>query len=110
MPTYDELNELMTWCTWIQTTLNGVSGRKVTSNKEGFTNKWIFLPAGRYREGAYLVNDDSHGYYWSSSLKTGSPSDAYYLKFNSNVAGCGSYVYLPRCYGLSIRPVYEDEN
>ena len=63
MPTEAEWQELLNNCTWEWTTQNGISGYKVTSNKEGYTDKSIFLPAGG-DGGAVGFN----GYYWSSSL------------------------------------------
>lgn len=103
-PTYDEFDELKTQCSWTWTTLNGVYGRKVTSNKEGYTNKWIFLPATGHRTDTSLYGAGSYAYYWSSSLNTGSPYDAYNVYFNSKgVSSRCDYRY----GGLSVRPVQE---
>ncbi len=102
MPTSSEFNELSTQCTWQWTTLNGVYGRKVTSKKSGYTNKWIFLPAAGFRDGARLYSAGD-GYYWSSSLYTGSPSSAYFVYFDSDYVGWGGY---GRPSGQSVRPVY----
>ena len=105
MPTKAEQDELRSECTWTWTTLNGVYGRKVTSNKSGYTNKWIFFPAAGYRNGTSLGNAGSYGYYWSSSLYTDSPSSAYYVYFRSDGVNWSSYY--GRCYGQSVRPVSE---
>ena len=49
IPTKEELEELLNNCTWTWTSLNGVNGYQVTSNKSGYTDRSIFLPAaGRY--------------------------------------------------------------
>ena len=102
MPTDAELTELREQCTWTWTTQNGVYGYKVTSKKSGYTNKSIFLPAAGYRSVSSLNCAGSYGYYWSSSLYTGYPDDAYELYFNSgHVDWYGS----SRYYGLSVRPV-----
>ena len=98
MPTRAELEELREQCTWTWTVL----GYKVTSKKSGYTNKSIFLPAAGYRDDSSRNNAGRDGYYWSSSINTYGPSDAYHLYFNSyNV---GSY-HDDRYYGQSVRPV-----
>jgi uncharacterized protein (TIGR02145 family) len=68
MPTRAEWKELINNCTWEWTTQNGIDGYKVTSNKEGYTHKFIFLPAAGYRNGSILHSEGSQGQYWSSSL------------------------------------------
>lgn len=105
MPTYDEFNELRNNCTWTWTTLNGVYGRKVTSNKEGYTGKWIFLPAAGYRNNANLKNVTSNGAYWSSTVKTGVPTGAYGVYFNSGAINWDGNN-ANRELGFSVRPVY----
>ena len=68
MPTKQEMVELLDNCTWEWTTLNGVNGYRVTSKKQGYTNRSIFLPAAghalnlRYEYG-------SRGSYWSSTIE-----------------------------------------
>lgn len=78
MPTYDELSELKSKCTWTWTTQNSVNGYKVT----GPNGNYIFLPAAGYRGNSDLSNVGSGGYYWSSSLCGGSPYRAWYLSFD----------------------------
>ncbi len=69
MPTKGEWQELLDNCTWTWTTQNGINGYKVTSNKAGYTDKFIFLPAAGSRlYGSALDGVGSFGYYWSSSL------------------------------------------
>ena len=77
MPTYDELNELKSNCTWNWTTQNGVNGHRVT----GPNGNSIFLPATGYRSESNLYNVGSYGYYWSSSLCGDWPSLAWSLSF-----------------------------
>ena len=105
MPTEAEWEELINNCIWTWTTQNGVNGYKVTSKKSGYTNRSIFLPAAGYRiyDNLYLVR--SNGYYWSSSLNTGYPDEACELAFGSDRVG--TYNYLPRSRGHSVRPVSE---
>ena len=98
MPTYDELDELKTKCTWVWTVQNGVSGRKVT----GPNGNSIFLPASGYRYDSWLDYAGSYGYYWSSSLYTSSPNYAWYVSFNSSYFNWyNGYRY----FGRSVRAV-----
>ena len=102
MPTDAELTELLVQCTWTWTTQNGVYGYKVTSKKSGYTNKSIFLPAAGCRYDSGLLYAGSYSYYWSSSLSTGSPIDAWRVFFDSSsVIRYGSN----RLFGQSVRPV-----
>ena len=126
MPTKAEWQELLDNCTWEWTTQNGINGYKVTSNKEGYTHKSIFLPAAGNRSGIGLYGEGSEGYYWSSSLWEDSISEAfssyikglraaYSLRINrsnpafiaeSYVNGEGSTIYpINRYEGYSVRSV-----
>ena len=102
MPTKDEFTELLNNCTWTWITLNGVKGYRVTSNKSGYTDRSIFLPTAGYRGGTYLSSVGSGGHYWSSSLYTGNPSNAWHVYFNSGGHDTGGR---SRYSGLSVRPV-----
>ena len=102
MPTKEEQDELRENCTWTWTTENGVNGYRVTSNKEGYTDKSLFLPAAGYRNDSSLYSAGSNGFYCSSSLYTDDPYYAYGL-----YSGSG-YLYwdgITRHYGQSVRPV-----
>ena len=103
MPTDAEWTELINNCEWKWETSNGVSGYRVTSKKDGYTDKSIFLPAAGYFDSDARSNVGSIGYYWSSSLDTdGGPSRASYLFFYKD-----DFDRQPtnRCTGLSVRPV-----
>ncbi len=102
MPTDAEMTELREQCTWSWTTQNGVNGYKVTSKKSGYTNNSIFLPAAGYRNGSSLIYAGSSGNYWSSSLDTDNPGDAWNVNFDSGHVYRDSY---SRDYGHSVRPV-----
>lgn len=100
MPTEEEMEELIHKCRWTWTTQNGVEGYEVTGPNENS----IFLPAAGIMIRGTLVNAGSVGYYWSSSLDTGDPYDAYRVYFDSDYDNwstnpCG------RDCGLSVRPV-----
>lgn len=99
MPTYDQLNELNTKCTWTWTTLNRVKGYKVT----GPNGSSIFLPAVGFRYDSEFSPVGSYGYCWSSSLDDGYPVDAWCLNFSSGDHYL-SY-YSERSEGLSVRAV-----
>ena len=101
MPTDAEWTELRTNCTWTWTTQNGVNGYRVTSNKTGYTEKSIFLPAAGW---SLSAGGGTYGGYWASSIPDYNPSSAFYTHFES---GYFDYSSSDRCYGLSIRPVTE---
>ena len=106
MPTDMERAELRNNCTWTWTTQNGVNGYRVTSNKTGYTDKSIFLPATGYRNKTSLLSVGLDGYYWiASPLNVPDPVCASGIYFkSSNVSESIFYRY----YGQSIRPVYGD--
>ena len=102
MPTDAEWTELRENCEWTWTddyNGTGVNGRIVTSNINGNS---IFLPAAGCRGYDGLVYAGRYGYYWSSSLDTGYPGDAWVVFFDS-----GSVYRFSngRYFGLSVRPV-----
>ncbi|MBO7571547.1 MAG: hypothetical protein J6T48_05265 [Bacteroidales bacterium] len=101
MPTLTEMTELRDNCDTTWTAMNGINGMLFTSRTNGNS---IFLPAA----GLYIYDAGSYGYYWSSSLYSGSPGNsiepyyACYLNFYS------IYYYMSadnRYYGLTVRPV-----
>ena len=101
MPTYKELSELSTKCTWTWTTQNSVEGYKVT----GPSGASIFLPAAGYRDGSSLYyGAGSFGYYWSSTPYVNSDYYAYDLYFNGSGHDMGDY---GRYVGQSVRPILE---
>ena len=105
MPTKAEFTELINNCQCDWVTYKGVKGRKFTSKKTGYTDKWIFLPAaGRRYYGSVGDDAGSSGRYWSSSLYASGPYSAWGMNFRSD------HVSTPindRYNGLSVRPVSE---
>ena len=79
MPTYDQINELKTKCTWTWTTQNGVNGRLVT----GPNGNTLFLPAAGCRYDDSLYYAGSSGGCWSRTLIFGHPYRAYGMYFGS---------------------------
>ena len=99
MPTNTEWKELETKCTCTWTTQNGVAGCKITSNINGNS---IFLPAAGRKIGKELDKPGIIGAYWSSSLDTDNPKNAWNVFFSSGKFG--RYTFW-RSSGFSIRPV-----
>lgn len=100
IPTDAEWTALRQKCTWTWTNVNGVKGYRVV----GRNGNSIFLPAAGYRYYADLINAGSSGGYWSSSLYTYFPSNAWFVLFDSgNVSRIDNY----RCLGRTVRPVSE---
>ena len=104
MPTFEEWQELIDNCTWTWTTENGVNGYKVTSKKEGYTDKSIFLPAAGSRDDADFYDAaGSYGGYWSRSIDLYGSNSARSLGFG--FGGASAYDRYERSYGLSVRAV-----
>ena len=67
MPTLEELEELINNCDWKWTKFNGIRGYRVTSKKDGYMERSIFLPAA----GAHYAKDivgKGYGEFRSSSI------------------------------------------
>ena len=107
MPTIYEMKELVNTnnCTWQWTSINGKRGYKVTSKKEGFTDKWIFLPAVGYVSYYSINNPDTDAFYWTSSLVSSYNEQAHGLYFNNKNIFTSTY---RRYEAYCIRPVYDD--
>ena len=81
MPTKADWEELINNCTWEWTTTeHSEKGYKVTSNKTGYTDKSIFLPADGYHSSWIGVGKGTEGKYWSRSLYANGAS---YLNFDA---------------------------
>ena len=100
-PSKIQWEELLQNTTSKTTTLNGVEGRLFTA-KNGHT---IFLPKAGSRKGNKLIDASYSGYYWSRSLYTDNPENAWNLHF---------FLYNEceidrddRGMGFSVRPVLE---
>ena len=99
MPTLEQLDELLTKCTWTWTQQNGVNGSLVT----GPNGNTIFLPAAGYHWDASLGFADSYGDYWSRALYSIGPRGAHDLCIHSNgVYRLNNY---DRSGGRSVRAV-----
>ena len=92
MPTKEELDELVTKCTWKFKVIEERNGYVVTSRING---NYIFIPEGEY---------------WSSSLRENMPAEAFgifaqYIHMWEQDEIC--WISNNRCNGLLIRPVSE---
>ena len=98
MPTYEEIRELQSLCTWTRTTLNEIKGYRV----EGPNGNFIFLPmAGGITESG-LVGIEERGIYWLSTLNINYPHTAFEFHFGFEYVDWG---YGSRYHGFSIRGV-----
>lgn len=98
MPSDNEINELLTKCTWYLTNVNGVKGYKVV----GPNGNSIFLPAAGaiYNGNEYFIGYG--GFYWSSSLYRQENTRACFLGFDLEQQ---SIAYAERYVAQSVRPV-----
>ena len=103
MPTEAEIQELLSNTKKEWTQVNGVNGYKFTSNKEGYQNNSIFIPAAGRCDGGSVDDVGGSGSVWSSSLDASNPYLACLLRFYSGYCRMG-YNYF-RCNGLSVRGV-----
>ena len=98
MPTKVEIAELITKCTWIWITQDGVEGYQV----DGPNGNAIFLPAAGNREDSVLKDAGTRGNYWSSSLDS---ADCTTARGDYFISSGGSSEKYYRYYGLAVRPV-----
>ncbi len=99
MPSREQIDELLSNCTFEWTTMSGVNGEKFTSKANGGS---IFLPAAGFHVSSFFFAG-SNGNCWSSTQDPLNAGDAIYLKFNSDESGTDGYY--GRHYGRSVRPV-----
>ena len=105
MPTVEEWRDLINNCTWTWTTNNGVNGWMGMSDLDGYTTNGIFLPAAHAKTGGISMGTPgNYGYYWSSSVSTGSQYFAYYASFDS-ITDVVQVRHFNRSIGMPIRPV-----
>lgn len=93
IPTKEDWEELIKYGTW---TRFGNDVRVMGPN-----GAVILLPTAGYRDELNLY-DDTDGYYWSSTLDSQSPDDAWYMNCKGTAKHLYSYY---RYWGMCIRPV-----
>lgn len=99
IPTKEQWEELLEQCTWKHIWKGDLDGYEVI----GESGQSIFLPESGYRSGFGYLYVPAEGCYWSSSLNTKEPDDAFSIYFDSEKIDyhCTTY----RSWGLTIRPV-----
>ena len=98
MPTTEEYLELKERCTWSWTTVNGVSGNRVT----GPNGNSIFLPATSWIGGSERMGD-AEGSYWTSDRSSEGSDKA--CAFYTYPSGTFLANYYYREHGVPVRPV-----
>lgn len=100
MPTYEEIEELISNCSFIFCTIDDVSGMQVKSN---INSKSIFIPESGYIEDS-IKEDDMDGFIWVSSIDTSWPY--YDHAFALKIGFLGEELISPsRHVGIPVRPV-----
>ncbi|MCR5040276.1 MAG: fibrobacter succinogenes major paralogous domain-containing protein [Bacteroidales bacterium] len=102
MPTREEWEELLNNTYHPGATQNGVYGRLFT----GTNGNSIFLPTAGDRDSEFY-SSGSYGHYWSRSLYTDMPIEAYYLIFDYRGYLC-KMVDGARYCGFTVRPVRQN--
>lgn len=103
MPTYDDLNELLTSCYCQVTKINDVRGLKFI----GPNGNSIFLPSVGLRYGDIVMFNDvamKFGFYWTSTLAEDDPQMAHYMYSEGGQNKHGESF---RFYGQSVRAVFK---
>ena len=103
MPTIDEMKELSENCGWAITTVNGISGYKVTSYETGNS---IFIPGAGYKDGSQLQSGTAYSPYTYIWANKSNDTRAAAFTATGLCLGCKSWNSVPeKCLGLSVRPV-----
>lgn len=99
MPTNTEATELRLMCNWYWTSINGITGYRLT----GPNGNSIFMPCSGQYSTALDLNDFAK--YWTSSLYVIRPVGAASIFFMKDWTGKDNNAYFSRFYGQCIRPV-----
>lgn len=107
MPIRAQLEELQdecawTWCGIGNTEFNGTLGYKVQGQKEGYTDRYIFLPVAGSKINSSTDTGVITGCYWSKTRTPEMPQKAESLTLYSSTTLITDY---PRIIGMSVRPV-----
>ena len=102
MPTWTEWNELITQCTWKDTTYNDVPVWQVT----GPNGNSIYLPKVGYKNSTSVT---AGCYYWSSTLNTANSNDQCNRALYINAVDRSGAKYGLRYVGMPVRAVYRRE-
>lgn len=82
VPTMAQMKELLEECEWTWVYIRPSCGYLVRSNKPGYTDRWIFLPAAGFKvEDGRCVRSDMDGIYISSERVSDAPHRVLVLQF-----------------------------
>lgn len=106
MPTKEDFNELLEKCNakWYyrgNSEFNGVAGLKLTSKMEGYTDRYIFLPAAGFGNQKVIIYENAVGRYWTSTSHKQKQAIAIIITSSSNIGIEHNDVFM----GYSIRPI-----
>ena len=104
MPSSEQQDELRDNCTYKWTTVNGVKGKKFTSQINGES---IFMPAAGYRWDADLQYAEIYGFFWSSTQGPSNSNYSNFMYFDSRNTNGSIYI---RSAGNTVRPVISGTN
>ena len=102
MPSREDFDEIVTYCTKAWTTRNNVYGYLIT----GPNGNSMFLPASGGRGDGNIYESGSCGFYWLNSVYTSDTQFAWGFLLDSDSFSETSYY---RMYGQTIRPVCNRE-
>ena len=103
MPTDQEMDELLTNCTW---TWDSSRSGYIVSSK--VNNNSIFLPSAGRKYSNKI--ESGVGYYWTSSHESVYSSQQYYAQGLYFTSSSHTFSSSLKCNGLSVRPVYSDND
>lgn len=103
MPTDEEMNELLSNCTW---TWDSSRSGYIVSSK--VNNNSIFLPSAGRKYSNKI--ESGVGFYWTSSHNNVDNNKQYYAKGLYFTSSSHLPISALRCNGLAVRPVFSDNN
>ena len=100
VPTKEEWEELISECDWKWDRAR--KGYVIKSRRDGYKEDELFLPTAGGREGTTLVEVGTCAFYWTATLNSDFPFNAWHLYFDSDGKEIHNF---DRCYGCTVRPV-----
>ncbi len=99
LPTEEQCEELRNYCLVSVETIGGVKGVKFTSNREGFSDRSIFIPYDGYVNTETTIAEGSSVYLWTNKLSSTRYGRVCYHNGTLSFGG------MQRNTGRTIRPV-----
>lgn len=110
MPTFLEIDDIIKHCNWEWVSDyngTGVPGYKVSGQKSGYTNNYIFLPATGMYSSTDCFQYNTVGAYWTT-IPASTTGDSYWMYFDKDGKRIRDQYYTNkgnRWLGFAIRPV-----